>query len=577
MGSITIEGYGDVPIKGDAPTEAELAAIENAIQAHAIATEDDRPANMGVIDAVGGAADPLNRFYQGIADIPAGGAQLLTNMLPGAVVDSVNSATQFVNEIPYIGDVTQALGMVPATADQINQSIADTHEEIETARGPDAGFDWYRLGGNVAGTLPLAALGGASLPGAAASGGFMGALTPQTGGSFSVEDKGIQTATGMGGGVLGNVAVRSLARMLSPNVRPNVKALTDGGVHPTPGQTFGGMADTIEQKMTGVPLVGDAIANARNRSISEFNTLIFDDILQPVGIPSPSNVGREAVKEAGDALSAAYEDILPNLVFGIDRQFGAELAAIARSVNSDLSGREAAVFNAFVKDELARVLAPGGTMTGETFKTVESVISRKIASFSKSGDAFQRQLGDAFKDLQLSMREALARVNSGVTITVNGAPVSASERLTAINLAWAKLTRVERAAASLGAADGLFSPAQLLNAVKASDQTVRHRGFARGDALLQTPAEAGKDVLGSTVPDSGTPGRLAAMLTGGAVVTNPWLAAGGLAALPYTRFGQRLTSNLLTQRGPIAAQLEAVLRSGIPAANVLGANALTSQ
>jgi len=100
--------------------------------------------------------------------------------------------------------------------------------------------------------------------------------------------------------------------------------------------------------------------------------------------------------------------------------------------------------------------------------------------------------------------------------------------------------------------EGVFSPAQLQSAVRASDRSKDKGQFATGNALMQDLSETGKTVLGNKLPDSGTPYRslLAMLASGGAGVAGyPALAAGLLAGPAlYSAPGQRMAATLLTQR-----------------------------
>lgn len=512
----------------------------------------------------------------GMGDLIHGGAQLLANSLPGGVVDAVNSATQWVNEQPVIGPVTQALGMVPATPEQLNQNIAEREQQYQAMRGPDAGFDWNRLMGGAVATLPAAWLG-TSLRGATAVGAGIGATQPQTGGEFSWQDKAIQTGAGGAGGALGYGAGQLASRLIAPQVSNAVSNLMSRGVRPTAGQTLGGMANTIEQKMASVPFAGDFISSARRRAVEDFNRAVYSDILEPIGGRVPQVVGRDAVADVGDQISRAYEDVLPYLNFGTDQQFGNDFTQLTADVLT-LPQEQQTSFWSFVRDKLVPALQPGnGRMTGEAFKVLESDLSRLAARFSGSQQAHDQILGDAFTDLLTAMRGGLARTNQGVQVNVNGSMIDAGQRLRDLNLAWAKLVRLERASGGLGATEGVFSPAQMLNAVRAGDASVRDRQFARGGALMQGLAEDAKTVLGNTVPDSGTPGRMAAMLAGTAGlggVVSPWAAAPAAAmVLPYTQTGQRFTSALLTQRPAIAPAMAQMLRDAFPLLVATGAQA----
>lgn len=91
---------------------------------------------------------------------------------------------------------------------------------------------------------------------------------------------------------------------------------------------------------------------------------------------------------------------------------------------------------------------------------------------------------------------------------------------------------------------------------------------------MQDLATAGREVLPSTVPDSGTAGRLLPWLIGGGSVMgtqsdDPTLqtlgALGLIASGAYTRPGQALMTHAMTSRPEAVRQLGALL-GGVPLA-----------
>ena len=84
------------------------------------------------------ASGPM-RFLQGARDPVDAGAQLLVHALPDAVVGAVNRGVQSVNDAPVIGPVTKAIGMTPATTQQVDRGIADQEAALEAARRAEAG------------------------------------------------------------------------------------------------------------------------------------------------------------------------------------------------------------------------------------------------------------------------------------------------------------------------------------------------------------------------------------------------------------------------------------------------------
>jgi hypothetical protein len=83
----------------------------------------------------------------------------------------------------------------------------------------------------------------------------------------------------------------------------------------------------------------------------------------------------------------------------------------------------------------------------------------------------------------------------------------------------------------LGAEEGQFTPAQLLNAVKVMDKSKDKGRFATRNALLQDIASSGKTVLSNKLGESGTSPRtqMANLAKGSAEAT-----AGYFAGLPLS-------------------------------------------
>lgn len=515
----------------------------------------------------------IDRALHGGRDTLDAGAQMLTHSLPNSVVDAVNNATAYVNRQPVIGPVTKALGMVPATAKQIDSDVAARERQYQADRAAsgDTGIDWYRMAGNVASTLPVAAMGGApaSMLGAfgrgVASGAATGALTPVTDQSRGFWDqKAEQAGAGaVAGGVLAPIGY-GVSRLIQPNVSPEVRQLMDAGVRPTPGQILGGSAQKVEEKLTSVPVVGDMIGNSKRRAIEQFNRASFDKALEPIGEKSTASVGREAVSEAKGAFRAAYDNLLPKLTFKADQEFAQDLGNLA-GMASAMPAPQAERFASTINNKLLSRLGPNGTMDGQTLKGVESELARISKGLKGDASFDNREVGDALGEVLASIRSTLERSN----------PQYADE-LQKINKGYAMFARVRDAASRVGAEDGVFTPAQLQSAVRAGDKSAGKGAFATGDALMQDLSEAGKKVLGSKYPDSGTAGRQlmagagGVLATGSANAVNP-IAGAVVAAglLPYTKTGQELAARLLAgKRWPAVTQplADAIRAASVPAA-----------
>lgn len=387
---------------------------------------------------------------------------------------------------------------------------------------------------------------------------LLGLTQPVKTGDSQFENVGISAAAGGAGAMIPN----AISRIVQPQTRESVKKLIDEGVTPTLGQILGGWAHRIEDGATSLPFVGDAIKSAQRRGVEDFNNAAYNRALKPIGESMPDNIpaGHKGIEYAHEQISNAYEDLLPKLKVRQDQQFNSEIASLSSLTNS-MPAKQAEQFQKMLDADVLSRFGQGGGMLGETMKEVDSKLGLNIRRYSKSPDPDHQQLADALKETQSILRGLVERSN----------PQYAPE-LKAINTGFANLLRPEVAAARTGANDGLFSAAQLKSAVRELDSSVRKRRFAHGNALMQDLAEAGQDVLGQTVPDSGTPFRLNNMLPlGAAYMASPSLAVGALGAVgAYSEPGVTLAKLLLTQRPQGAAAVSKAIAKTAPTLSRLG-------
>lgn len=474
--------------------------------------------------------------FRGMRDPIDAGAQLLTRageLLPGG------AGRFFTGEREKVEDINR-------TAERQFQQEAGGIEGSGLGRGI----------GNVIATAPLATLAPPTIGGAAMAGGAAGALQPvlepKDAADFWLE-KAKQTGTGAALSAATAGAVKGVSRVLSPKSTPDVRALMDEGIAPTPGQVIGGPAKAMEEKATSIPFVGDAIKRGQMRAVESFNRAAINKALQPIGkqLDMKTPLGREAIDEALNKIDDAYDSLLPRVTFKADQQFLSEINNL-RTLAQNMPKASAEQFDNVLRNEVLSKINPNtGQTSGETFKRMTSELGRMARQYRGSSVASERDLGSAFQELQRSLRQTLSRVN----------PDHAAD-LAKADSAYALMLRVENAAGRAGSKEGVFSPAALRGAVRQMDTSLRKRSFARGDALMQDFAESAENVLGPRVPDSGTAGRAMLPLSVPAALAyaDPLMAAGtGLAMLPYTPMGQRAFANMMTQRAPAAAQASGLL------------------
>lgn len=502
-----------------------------------------------------GAGDPFRGLEQMVSRVQAGsdggviGRALRRNPNVAAVMERGNAAFPM---------------PTPQEVDARVQAREEAYQAGRAAAG-DTGTDWWRIGGQVASTLPLAAAmpAGSGLAGAAAAGAgqgaVLGALQPVTSGDFTDEKK-QQVETGALLGAITGPVGYAVGRAIAPRVAPEVRQLADAGVQMTPGQMTGGVVRRFEDAVSSVPFIGESVRQAQRNSVESLNVAVANRALAPLGqrVPADIAAGQDLTAYVGNAISRAYEDALAAAgPSRIDAQFVADLGRVS---NQFLTQPARTEFLQTVRQNVLSRLA-GGQVDPLTYQAIRSdlgAFARDAAGPTASRS--ERELSKAFSSLQEAFDDLFKRANPTQAPLVDAA-----------NQAWAVLSRMETAGAARGARDGVFTPGMLDTAVRQADRSVRRRDFARGDALLQDLSGPAASVLPRAVPDSGTPERLAAMgVLGGAGLqsvfgfSNPALAALAGAYAAYTPPAQRAIQNaIMAQRSaPLRATGEAIARSG---------------
>ena len=499
----------------------------------------------GLVDMV---SSPL-QTGQALSDIVAGGVY---KALPGPMQRGLTA----IEQSPYnpLGD--------PASLQRAQNVAGAVGQDYATTYGTAAGFqkmmeeDPFRVVGDVS-----TVLGGS---GAALRAGNIGGRS-----------NAIANAMVRGGELTNpiNMLARPAAAIVSPTIDPNVRTLMAEGVTPTIGQILGGGYKRFEEGLTSIPVIGDFIKSAQGRAVEQLNTAAFNRALTPIGSSLPSGTtGREAVQFVSDKLDDAYGKLLPKMTVQADSVFGTEIGNLRQMVaQGAIDPNAVRAFDRFLDTNVVNKFQGQQAITGQTLKQIQSDLRERINLLSASTDADQRLMGQALQEVQDQFRQLVIRSN----------PQNAAE-LRAIDTGYANFKRAQRASGMTGAEEGIFSPAQLQNAVRAMDRSKDKSRFATGQALMQDLSETGKVVLGNKLPDSGTPYRsLAALIaSGGAAGAGyPTLAAGMLAGPAlYSAPGQRLAATLLTARPVGAAAIANQLRAnqGIKS-SALAANQLANQ
>ena len=465
------------------------------------------------------------------------------------------------------------------------------------------------LGGKVASMLPRATLAGRT-------GGALANAATQIGGNAGMaaamapEDRGAAALGGAAGAGLGMGAQRLAGGLVKPLMTPEAEAMMAKGMHLTPGQAMGPAASEFEQKLTSLPLTGASIAGGRGRALNEsFKNTALDvvgdlpaNVKHSVADAVPGNATMTAIRRG---IGSEYErglSSVDHIPFSPDRlvQHAQAIVDDPTRMLNDAGKKEVMDF---VQGLIARgPQRPEGVtnftlkVPGQVAKDMESTIGQNANEMLSSSVTSERKMGKALQDIHQSFRDELTGALSKTPASAYpgglrefvGAPVKAGQDVRKADAAWRAFQPLDRASASMGAqaAEGVPQPRMLLNALKAGDKSQNDNALRATIAELEagrapsSPYEKtignmiqGKQVLGNTVADSGTAGRLAA----GSLPSAVGMAGWPIAAMAYSRVGSKLLTQGMqpqvakdfvawaVQKGIAPAALEAQLPNALAA------------
>lgn len=348
---------------------------------------------------------------------------------------------------------------------------------------------------------------------------------------------------------------------------PAVQRLKDAGVNLTTGQTLGGMAKGIEDRMTSIPVIGNMISARRLGGYQDFQRAAFNEGLSPINA-TVRETGELGVGQARDAVSNAYQQALAGKQFAIDPQFHADVSQrVGNLMNIPKVGPEAAYA---VREALVPYVSPNGTVAGEYFQNMRRDLLTAANKLDKNEAATGKIAGDEVRGVANALDEMVGRQDP-----------SALEAYTNANEAYRNSQIIRKAVSSGKNTEGMFTPAQLGTA---ADRNAAKYGGT--DATTQRPffqlQRDAQTTLPSKVPESGTTPRLlqaalgASMLGGGAGVgaassqdqvqgaqngLGAALTLGALLTLGGTRGGQRVLNSVLTERPAYMRKLGDIMLS----------------
>lgn len=507
-------------------------------------------------------------------------------------------------------------GLFGSPGGDVNQQIKDREIKFQMANGGSGGVP--RFLGNMAGALLTRQP--TSTAGMLGTGAAFGASVPQTNTDGYWGNVATNSALGAAAGWAIPQALDATGRGIRAGInRPEVQRLREMGVTPTVGQAVGGIANKMEQMAMSFPILGDVIRGARQRSFDEWNNAQINAAIYPVrqrfpyaDEPDPpgtgvlrltgsgsnvpavrgetpastavgpvrgiddaigvngaadvteeyiepglqrfapvSGTGSDAVSQAQSIVSKAYDealDIVPG--FRLSQEGAKEFASLRELVDTGAIAKESRdTINRFFTSRIQPRLGEGG-ITSATWKQLDSELNEAIAT---TGNV---EVKAALQEIQNILWREAARHSKDFKVAMDNA-----------DKAYANLVRIEGAANRSLANDGVFSPAQLMMAIRGADTSARRRQTAAGKGPMMEDARAAQAVIPNREPSSGTAERLASMMFMGASLPGMFVNPLAAASLPLAGAIGYAGSSPAAQR--VLTQGAGMLAPGIRAAGKL--------
>jgi len=296
------------------------------------------------------------------------------------------------------------------------------------------------------------------------------------------------TAGRIGGGTVGVVGgglTAGLGQRYMPTLQKGAESMLGRGYPLTAGQAYGGKIGSIEQKIS-TPFLQESIQEARRRPQQMFVRETIDEAMKPLGIKVPEGfTGETAVDFAEDAIGEAYDAVVPKAKFNAIKP-NAKIEEILNKAVSDkvFDATDLKAFRKKLNESYFRFMR-NPDAGGEAFKTAESKLSGQIKSSIIKGDETELRV---FREIQEAIRDEFAKQNPDLP------------DLQAANKAYRNMRPIVKLSDARVSSGGEFTPAALVRA--------ETRGRPRTSPEVIRAREA-RDILGQTVPDSGTAGRIA--------------------------------------------------------------------
>lgn len=371
------------------------------------------------------------------------------------------------------------------------------------------------------------------------------------------------------GSLLGAGATRAVGKVVSPT-GGRLSDLYEAGVRPTPGQRFadtgvaGRTLNAAEEALQSVPVVGSAIRGARQEARDQFQIGAFNQALAEIGetLPRGMKPGTDPHRFTQEAFGRIYDRAREGMKMVADEELSNDLSQLAPDIQT-LGPQMQNRLKAILANAVNSKIVDGG-LSGKAYKNAVSDLGVHIARFRKGMTSDDQAAADVLEGVQRSLDASARRHSEPDAIAL----------LDAADAGYAKLVRIEEAAARRGGETGTFSPAGFDSSVQKASGGIRSKAYLRGDANMQDYAAAGRS-LEDRMPNSGTPERAAVgtLAAGGAAYLEPTtLAVLGTIGGAYAPGIRKVTTGAIAPGGPKSKAIAAQLRKRARLVGAAGAS-----
>lgn len=336
------------------------------------------------------------------------------------------------------------------------------------------------------------------------------------------EKRGDQATQAWIGDVLGRGAgqvIGSAVKGFKPSHEAQV--LMNEGVQPTLGQgieqnILGKGARWLEEGLGSLPGFGWASKHARSRAQNEGLEYLLKQgelSLPPIPGKAPGieittggNVGHDAIKSLKNSAKSAYDSLLHGTQVFPPPSALDNIKTIIDDPKYSITDSEKKSLKQFI-DSHVDVLKQNNS--ANTYKQIINDLWKESNSYAGPlASSSDRIKANALRDVASQIKTQLH----------NGIGPEKSAYLQQIDESFGKIQTLKSAASSAKAAKdgGNFSPSDLLREIRKADKTMRKDAFSMGEAKMQKESARVHNVLGDTLPNSGTTDRAiaSAALTG---------------------------------------------------------------